>query len=1141
MKNVFKSILKSSLCFILIFTMLSGMMVFAAGNDEPWDANYNPEGGTLMPFTPEDKYVTQQNPPDFKWGYVENATSYDIVIATDPELKNIKYRRDGLKNNYYNFNETFETGVLYYWAARYNIGNKASGWSTVRRFRIDPDAYEFTIPSSEELISYVPKQHPRTLISYDELDEIRAYKDKYQQSKEAYDALVKNCDKYIAGGVVDREFTQADIDAVQTNQIWQMKLLGLVQKPLDSAVEAAFLYAISGEEKYAKYAADTCLEIASWDRYGITSYANQDQVHREICYKVAIAYDLIYNYLTESERKTLANCVKERIEDMEYLLGNLKKDPFESHGKTCYGMIQIAAFAIFGDVPEATEWLDETMTGYAMLHPTWGLEDGAWSQGTDYWTYVNPIEGSNIFMPGMAKILKLHEKAYTQNRYLHYLYVYGPGSYGGFGDQSGRTLADKKAVPSIASADTYLLKNPVSKWLAEEFGSKYDGLFSQYLYVTEDLEAQPPYTYQLAHEFPDVGIVAMTDSLMSREKVKLMFRSSPFGSWSHGHADQNGFVIEAYGEDLAVNSGWYVEYGSAHDTQFTRKTHAHNTITFDNGKGQKDNDLGANGYISAFLTQEDFDLVQGDATDAYRGGLGKFVRNIIYIRPDMFIVIDDLKSKEGKENEFEWWLNAREEIKLYNEGNGARLQRGVAVLDATVQYPKKVKSFYNNIYAGADMVEYGLDGTRYEGNPVDTRVWFETEKTAATKMIVTLDVHRENVEARSVNTEYFDNYVKMVFEDGTVVLVNLGESTDEVVTADGYTFIGQAVVFNDDSIMLVGGTSLKEGEKELIKLEIPGSVVMGSNELSLSTFDDNKITVNTNNDYIREFKGATDYNGRELTKAIGISYTVDGEYVTFDAEKDNYQLMLNGKMITEEVYTTTAKVVIDGEEQVVELSGYKGRNGEAAYSGSIDLGGSKYRCISKTDDLTAGELYEGVVSSVGELLLTTSQEEGNELVLEKLPVFNLNTVADANYDAIKNTFAVFVEAENADGGNPDGFPQGAAPYKTRSFLSGGQGVSGFNTLGTNITYTFEIKEEGYYDFVVKYVAWEEGGAKRSFSINGADYIFNLPKTDDYGTVPEVWRAAVTNSNIHLTPGTYTLVMSPVQGQWNYDWFGFVKK
>ena len=102
-------------------------------------------------------------------------------------------------------------------------------------------------------------------------------------------------------------------------------------------------------------------------------------------------------------------------------------------------------------------------------------------------------------------------------------------------------------------------------------------------------------------------------------------------------------------------------------------------------------------------------------------------------------------------------------------------------------------------------------------------------------------------------------------------------------------------------------------------------------------------------------------------------------------------------------------------------------------------------------------------------------------------------------------------------------------------------MSDFNTPGTEMVYSITIAEEGDYDFAIKYVAWEDGGAVRTFTINEKDYVFNLEKTADWGTEPGVWRAITTDSGVHLTPGTYEVKLGVTSGLWNYDWLGFVKR
>ena len=268
----------------------------------------------------------------------------------------------------------------------------------------------------------------------------------------------------------------------------------------------------------------------------------------------------------------------------------------------------------------------------------------------------------------------------------------------------------------------------------------------------------------------------------------MTFKSSPFGSFNHSHPDQNSFIIEAFGENLAIKSGYYDFYHSAHDSGFTRKTGAHNSVTVANSLGQQDDSFAAKGKLTAFLHHPKFDLVSGDASDAYTDSsrMEFFERHMLYLRPDMFVVIDELKNNHPKGKAFEWWLNAEHDIEVYEEGNGARLTENVAVLDASVKYPEKVNTYYNNMFALSDMVEYKAGGAHAALN-VQRRVWFETEKVTETKMVVTLDVHRKGTEARYTDTEYFEDCVRLNFEDGTVVIVNLGEPT-ETVTLDDITF-----------------------------------------------------------------------------------------------------------------------------------------------------------------------------------------------------------------------------------------------------------------------------------------------------------------------------------------------------------------
>ena len=53
----------------------------------------------------------------------------------------------------------------------------------------------------------------------------------------------------------------------------------------------------------------------------------------------------------------------------------------------------------------------------------------------------------------------------------------------------------------------------------------------------------------------------------------------------------------------------------------------------------------AKGKDNGLFAGKSFALSGGDATASYKGALGKAIRHIIFINPDMFIIIDDLRDR----------------------------------------------------------------------------------------------------------------------------------------------------------------------------------------------------------------------------------------------------------------------------------------------------------------------------------------------------------------------------------------------------------------------------------------------------------------------------------------------------------------
>ncbi|MBL7219879.1 MAG: heparinase II/III family protein, partial [Phycisphaerae bacterium] len=188
-----------------------------------------------------------------------------------------------------------------------------------------------------------------------------------------------------------------------------------------------------------------------------------------------------------------------------------------------------------------------------------------------------------------------------------------------------------------------------------------------------------------ARVFPAVGLASMHTALGEKDKdIALLFRSSPFGSVSHGHADQNAFTVDAFGRGLALATGFYPWYSSPHHHQWTRDTRAVCSVLVD-GKGQVVRSWKARGRIVAFKNTKGYDYVAGEAAEAYGGRLKRFRRQIVHVRGGVFVIYDDLVA--SKPSTFQWLLHAHDQIGV--EGRVLRVRRDPAAMDVHMLLPQQ--------------------------------------------------------------------------------------------------------------------------------------------------------------------------------------------------------------------------------------------------------------------------------------------------------------------------------------------------------------------------------------------------------------------------------------------------------------------
>ncbi|MEO7495773.1 MAG: heparinase II/III family protein, partial [Massilia sp.] len=137
--------------------------------------------------------------------------------------------------------------------------------------------------------------------------------------------------------------------------------------------------------------------------------------------------------------------------------------------------------------------------------------------------------------------------------------------------------------------------------------------------------------------------------------------SSPYGSFSHSHGDQNAILLTVAGQPLLVKAGWYDWYGSPYWTDWYHQTKSQNAVTFDGGQGQLvtgyREQLQRNGKITSFSAQPTYDYVEGDATASYGGALTNARRQLWYLRGENAVIVRDKLQAPAAHN-YEFNLHA---------------------------------------------------------------------------------------------------------------------------------------------------------------------------------------------------------------------------------------------------------------------------------------------------------------------------------------------------------------------------------------------------------------------------------------------------------------------------------------------------
>lgn len=626
-------------------------------------------------YRPEDGTTVAVNPPSLTWVHHPNAVAYDIQWSTRRDMRNAT-TVEAHRWCAYNHHEPLKAGK-YYW--RYRLRTREgniSAWSRTREFTVPARAVLFPQPTLAQMTERVGTAHPRLFVRADEVASLRAWV--RREGRTLFDNLQRQADAVLRDGPTPEPTVLGSIRNPQTRAYWWSNRVQTVKACMEAEL-LAFLFLLTEEPRYAQAARRWILHLAAWNPDGPTNFVINCEAAKPMLHRLPRAYDWAYAALSEEERETVRKVMLKRATDAwrswEVFQGNghLSR-PYDSHGNRTWHKLAECAIAFLGEIPEAETWLDYAVHKFFAAYPVWSDEDGGWHEGLSYWAgYMAKI----VWWTEVAeKALGIDsfKKPFFARAGEYALYTAPPHSPDmGFGDLShGRPSAGW----TFAAYFAHKMRHPYWKWWTQAWNislQSEEPVLNLLWNRLPSVSPKPPTDLPPSKVFRGTGVAVLNTTLLdARDNVQVRFKSSPFGRQSHGHDPHNSFTLNAYGEAILTNCVYRDIHGSPFHTQWCWSTVAQNAMLV-NGEGQKPHSPDPLGKIIAEDLQTGADYVAGEATDAYQGKLKRYVRHLLFVKPDLVLIIDEAVATQP--SQFAWMLHALTPFEVDARAQRLRVER----------------------------------------------------------------------------------------------------------------------------------------------------------------------------------------------------------------------------------------------------------------------------------------------------------------------------------------------------------------------------------------------------------------------------------------------------------------------------------
>ena len=650
----------------------------------------------LDPRHPRDGTAPRTNPPVFAWKPEHTDEPVNLTVALDPALEDIVLRLDDHTDPVFLPETAFAPGIYYWtWSGKFH---KAEVYS----FEITNDAVTVEVPSVEEWLRRLPHDHPRIYTRSEQIPELRDAR--HGQKAHLWKKLKKDANGVLA------EPHEIDEPPILPNReedyqawfkIWYHIMWG-TRGFVKGAATLALAYLAGGDTVYARAACTRMASVARWDPEGSSYLGRNDEAHMSVIWHGPSACDWVWDHFTDEERSRVIEQYRQRgritFEHMRNR-GYYGITRFDSHAGREIVFLANIAFVFHDHIPDATEWLTWLRPILCGVWPIWAGDDGGWAEGLSYSTAY--VEIMTMFATTLKHNvhIDLYRRPFWQNYTSWRRYCLPPyAEWMGFGDHSerwGYTWLNNANLVELVDRETgtNALRDYVTDFRREAetiFSPSERGApgVSAQIYLTPEIEADthsPRQDNPILRIFPDVGWAAIrTDLDDPGQDIAFIFRSSPYGSVSHSHANNNDFILHVGGKVMAMPSGYYAGYGSDHHAHWVWHTKSHNCATLSDAS-QLMRSHQSRGMVDNVYEDDHTIYFRGFADPSYQDRAERYRRHVCFLKTHQcFLMVDEFVAREDVSSALQWNIHSWNRFDIDDEQKRFTIRREDSILEGYI-------------------------------------------------------------------------------------------------------------------------------------------------------------------------------------------------------------------------------------------------------------------------------------------------------------------------------------------------------------------------------------------------------------------------------------------------------------------------